>query len=135
METNLGYRPQDLFDIAEAYGEAGRNLYITSALSLDLLVPLFASNLLTASALFLANKNHSGKQVYNRILALGVVTCLSDWFENFCMIGVIRSYRQPQMTFAVLARILTSVKYIFMVVFIIVLIRAFRYTKKKNVRA
>ena len=43
METKLGFLPDDLFEMAEGYGAAGRSLYIKSALSLDLLVPLARS--------------------------------------------------------------------------------------------
>lgn len=135
MEINMGYMPEDLFAIAERYGDAGRNLYIVSALSLDLLLPLFVGNLLAAGALFLVNKNGREKKVYKRIFAFGIATCLSDWLENLCMIGVIRSYTQPQMAFAVLARILTSIKYILMIVFVVVLLREFIRYKRKNVNS
>ena len=123
LETKLGYTPSDLLEMVEGYGTEGRALYVKSALSMDLITPLLASNLLTALALYLTGKFRGGKAWRRGILCLGIALCASDWLENFAMVGLIRTWPELKLAPAVLARILTSVKYLLMAVFLVVLIR------------
>ena len=63
---------------------------------------------------------------------LGLVTCLSDWLENLAMIGVITTYEQPVMAFAVIARIMTTIKYLAILLFVAVIVREI-YLRKRRV--
>ena len=123
METKFGFLPDDLFEMAEGYGAAGRSLYIKSALSLDLLVPLLGANFLTSLALYLMKKNAGGEKRFGLAFALGLASCLSDWLENLAMIGVITTYEQPVMAFAIMARVMTTIKYLAVVIFAAVIVR------------
>ena len=102
METKFGFLPDDLFEMAEGYGAAGRSLYIKSALSLDLLVPLLGANFFTSLTLYLMKKNSGGEKRYDLAFILGLVSCFSDWLENLFMIGVITTYEQPVMALSLI---------------------------------
>ena len=132
METKFGFLPEDLFEMAEGYGAAGRSLYIKSALTLDLLVPLPGANFFTSLTLYLMKKNAGGEKRYGLAFILGLVTCLSDWLENLAMIGVITTYEQPVMAFAVIARIMTTIKYLAILLFVAVIVREI-YLRKRRV--
>lgn len=118
METKLGYLPQDLMEMAQGYGQAGRSLYITTALSLDLLIPLIGSNFLTALLIYLMKQNNEKERLYKYAILLGTVLCLWDWFENLMMISIILTFKQSFIFLAILARIMTAGKYITMILFI-----------------
>ena len=87
LETKLGYTPSDLLEMVEGYGAEGRAQYGKSALSMDLITPLLAGNLLTALALYLTGKFRGRKVWRKRILGLGIALCTSDWLENFVLIA------------------------------------------------
>lgn len=131
METKLGFLPDDPFEMAEGYGAAGRSLYIKSALSLDLLVPLLGANFLTSLTLYLMKKNAGGEKRYGLACTLGLVSCLSDWLENLAMIGVITTYEQPVMAFAVMARMMTTIKYLAIIIFVAVIVREIYLRKRR----
>lgn len=131
LETKFFYTPKDLLDMAEGYGAAGRSLYVKISLSLDLLVPLLASNFLTTLTLYLSRKI-DGKAKWRKLLfSLGIVTCASDWMENLFMVSLLKTYPAQRMWLAVMGRIMTSVKYLAMLAFVAVIIREI-YLIKKN---
>lgn len=129
LETKLGYTPADLFDMAEGYGEAGRRLYIRTALSLDLLLPLLAGNLIASAALYLSKRRKGGESLRRPAFAIGVAVCLSDWMENLCMIGLLSLYPEQCMPIAIAARIMTTVKYVLMLLAALLILRELRLPK------
>ena len=126
LETKLGYTPTDLLDMAEGYGETGHNLYIRTALSLDLLIPLLAGNFIASFALYLSRSRIGGASLRRPAFAVSVAVCLSDWIENLCMIGVLRAYPQQCMPLSIAARVMTTVKYVLMLLSALLIIRALR---------
>lgn len=118
LETKLFYTPEDLISMADGYGEAGRALYIRSALTLDLLTPLLAANFLTALAVYISKKEH-----LRRNLTPGAALCLSDWLENIIMIALLSSWPETSYPLAVAGRVMTSVKYLLMVIFAALIIQ------------
>lgn len=132
METKLGYLPGNLFEMAEAYGAEGRALYIRTSLTLDFLIPLMAGNFLIASSLYQLNKL-SGKEKWRKpLVVLGVLTTLSDWTENVLMIGILSMYPKQVMALAIAARVMTSVKYLLMLTFVILFVWEFWTIKKQT---
>ena len=117
MELNIGYLPADLFAFAERYGTAGRRLYIILSCTLDLLTPFFAA-LLFAGIIMLLAKKTGLRRCCTAGFGVCICACLSDWAENICMITVLASYPARIMAAAVLARIFTALKYVFMIILI-----------------
>ncbi|MGN1018977.1 MAG: hypothetical protein ACI4O7_01280 [Aristaeellaceae bacterium] len=132
LETKLFYTPGDLLTMVEGYGETGRALYVRISSSLDLLIPLAAANLLTSLALLLTQRAGPLKQWRKPLLGLGAGVCASDWLENLLMISLIRAWPQRPMGLAVLGRIMTSVKYLLMIVFAVTLVREARLIRRLN---
>lgn len=132
METKFFYTPGDLLEMAEGYGTAGRSLYVRISLSLDLLVPLLGANFLTALALYLSKKPGISSKWRKPLFALGIAMCASDWIENLFMISILKTYPKQYLWLAVMGRVMTSIKYLMMVVFVIVIIREVYFIKKKT---
>lgn len=132
METKFFYAPQDLLDMAAGYGSHGRDLYIKTSLSLDMIIPLAAANFLTAFALYLTKKFKRGDRWRKAIFTSGIAVCLTDWFENFCMMGILMSFPAQPYWMAVAGRVLTSVKYAMALAFVIMLILELYQIKRQN---
>lgn len=132
METKFFYTPGDLLEMAEEYGAAGRSLYIKISLSLDLLVPLLGANFMTALTLYLSKKPDVSPKWRKPLFALGIAMCVSDWIENLFMISILKTYPKQYLWLAVMGRVMTSTKYLMMIVFAIVIICEVYFIKKKT---
>ena len=83
LETKFFYTPRDLLEMVEGYGTEGRAMYVRISLSLDLLVPLLAANLLTSFSLFLSKATDRLRKWRKPLFILGIAICASDWIQNF----------------------------------------------------
>lgn len=135
METKLGYQPEDLFELAENYGEEGRKLYTKSAFTIDFLTPLLSCNFLVSLGLYLSGKFEGGEKFRLPIFLLGLAGCISDWTENVLMVSILQTYPKKHKALAVAARIATSVKYILTLAAVILLIVEGVFCKKKDKEA
>lgn len=131
METKFFYTPSDLLEMAEEYGATGRSLYVRISLSLDFLVPLLGANFMTALALYLSKKPGVPAKWRKPLFALGIAMCASDWIENLFMISILKTYPKQHLWLAVMGRVMTSVKYLLMIVFVVVIIREVSLIRKK----
>ena len=93
LELALYYTPDEIYTLAENYGASGRNTYIISSATIDVLVPLTATAFLTILTLFLEKKTNGKKD--KRIIGIGIMACFSDWVENIFLITTLKLYR-PQ---------------------------------------
>ena len=125
MELNLGYTAVDLFRFAEFYGAEGRRLYIIMSSTLDTLIPFFASSLMVM-VVYQLEKLAGTRNRLGFTLAMGFCCCISDWAENVCMIVLLTLYPVEYIINAVLARTMTTCKYLFMAVLIALIVLAAR---------
>lgn len=122
LENSLFYAPADLIEMAQGYGAEGRSLYIKTSSTLDLIFPLIYSNFLTAFSIYLLKKAEMDRALAPHLLRLGIGCCVSDWLENLCMILLLTSYPETKYIYAFLGRIMTSVKYLLLLSFILIVI-------------
>lgn len=112
-DTSYVYSPQDLYDIAEAYGEAGRQAYIRMRWTFDLAFPLVYGFFLVTSLSWLFARGfpeNSRWQLANLAPVLGV---LFDLLENTATTIVLGRYPLETPLFAWLAPAFTFVKWVF----------------------
>lgn len=129
LELGFFYTANDIYTLAQSYGEIGRSIYTTCALTIDILVPLTASAFLTILVIYLGKKLNKNNDV--KIIILGILTCLSDWIENILLIVTLKAYPREYPVLVNSASIMTTIKYILMISFIIILIYRFYKIKKK----
>lgn len=110
LETKLFYTPYDLQQMIQAYGENGRRLYVKTALSLDIVVPLLATNFLIS--VYCNKRKNQNETLHRYVILIGCFGCIFDWLENLCMITLICMYPSFNVSFAVVARIFTCMKYL-----------------------
>ena len=110
LETKFLYSPSDLYEMATKYGKKGRRLYIIYALSLDMLIPITASNLFASTAIFLRQKLYIDDN--KNMILIGICSCLSDIVENLLMVVILEFYPEKCFILSLIAAIFTNVKYI-----------------------
>ena len=124
-DTSFFYRPEKLFQIADAYGEAGREAYIRARFTFDLLFPLvYGVFLISTISWFLGRSTNPGSRLrlLNLVPLIGV---LFDFFENIAASLVIGAYPNRLVWAAVLASAFTVIKWLFVYTSFIVLLAVF----------
>lgn len=135
-DTSFFYRPEQLFQIAEAYGEAGRQAYIRARFTFDLVFPLvYGVFLITCISWFLgrSSKPDSRLRLLNLVPVAGVGF---DFLENIAASLVMGVYPSRLGWGAVLASSFTLIKWVFVYGSFIVLVGVFVLwlTRRKEYR-
>ncbi len=82
IDLSLWYTPEDIYEMAEAYGDDGREAFIQSWLSFDVIWPIVYMVFLSTSISYIIKKVFApGSRIYllNVVPFLGLVL---DYFEN-----------------------------------------------------
>ncbi len=112
-DTSFFYSPGALFDMAEAYGQDGRQEYIRARFTFDLIYPLvYGSFLALTISWFLKGALEPGNRwrMLNLVPVLGI---MFDYLENIAASLVMGLYPTRIPLFAILASGLTPLKWIF----------------------
>ena len=130
-DTSLLYSSDDLFDIAEAYGQVGRNAYIVLRLTFDVIWPIVYFMFLASLTGFLIQKLKV-KEKYKFLILLPLLGLLFDYLENIASVVVMYNYPTEMLFFANAAPVMTLLKWIFIGLgFICVILLLFMLLIKK----
>ena len=112
-DLSLYYSPDQLYKMAEQFGENGRQSYITARFTFDLAFPfVYGAFLLSASAWGLGALTNV-KNRWRLLVFIPILAILFDLLENTAASIVIGRYPQPSPIAAHLAPFFTLVKWIF----------------------
>jgi hypothetical protein len=81
-DTSFFYQIDELYQIAEEYGEEGRQAYIRSRWTFDLLFPLVYTAFLTVGVSWFLNQSGDLPQVWRLSNLLPILGCGFDYLEN-----------------------------------------------------
>lgn len=125
IDTLFFYQPGQLFEIAEAYGEEGRQAYIRARWTFDLVFPLvYGGFLITAIGWLLGTSTKPESKL--RLLVLApLVGVVFDYLENTAASLVLGVYPVRLGWAAFLASGFTLIKWIFVYGGFVVLLAAF----------
>jgi hypothetical protein len=111
-DMSFYYTSENLFDMAEAYGEQGRTDYIRARFTFDLIWPLVYGFFLSTAISWLikrADLSYTPLGLLNLVPVFGVIF---DYFENITTSWVMFRFPQPAFLPAMLAPFLTATKWI-----------------------
>ena len=120
-DTNLIYSSDDLFDIAETYGEEGRDVYILLRFTFDVIWPIVYFVFLASLMGFLIQKL-SIKSKHKYLILLPVFSIIFDYLENITSVIVMYKYPTKVLFFASVAPAMTMLKWILLGVSFITII-------------
>jgi hypothetical protein len=120
-DTNFFYTVDELYDIALRYGEQGRQYYIQSRFTFDIVWPLAYTSFLVMPSLYVFKHRSKKKQklVYFSLFAL-----IFDFLENIFVSIVMARYPNLTPGVAHLAPVFTMLKWITLSVAFVVLFYA-----------
>jgi hypothetical protein len=111
-DMSFFYSSQNLFEMAEAYGEQGRTDYIRARFTFDLIWPLVYGIFLSTSISWLIKRADLSKTTLGLLNLVPVFGVLFDYFENITTSWVMFRFPQPALFPAMLAPFLTATKWI-----------------------
>ena len=111
-DTSLTYSAQDLYRMAEAYGEQGREAYIRARFTFDIVWPLVYTLFLVTAISWVFGKAFAPGSPWQRANLLPVLGALSDLMENVSTSLVMARYPAQTPVMASLAPVFTLVKWV-----------------------
>ena len=109
-DTSYRYASDDLYRLAEQYGEEGRAHYVRSRYTFDVVWPLAYGAFLQASLLLASRRTALGR-LPTVLVALPIVTVVADYLENTSAAVVMARYPAETPVLASAAPVFTFVKW------------------------
>jgi len=111
-DMSFYYTAQDLYRMAEAYGEEGRAAYIRARFTFDLIWPLVYTFFLATAISWLHRWAAASARLPRRLNLAPVLAALFDYLENVSTSLVMLRYPQPTVVVDALASIFTVLKWV-----------------------
>lgn len=124
-DLSFFYQPEQLFQIAEAYGEAGRQAYIRARWTFDLAFPLVYGGFLISVVGWLLGKSTSPDSKVRLLILVPFIGVVFDYLENIASSLVLGFYPVRLGWAAFLASGFTLIKWIFVYGGFVALVVAF----------
>jgi hypothetical protein len=109
-DTSYRYAPEDLYRLAEEYGEQGRAHYVRSRATFDVVWPLTYGAFLQTSLLLASRRTVMGR-LPTVLMALPLLTVAADYLENLSAAVVMARYPAQTTVLASAAPVFTFVKW------------------------
>lgn len=110
-DTSFYYSPEKLFEMAEAYGEKGRQAYVRARFSFDLIFPLVYGAFLVTLISWLAGRAFDLGSRWRYLNLIPVVGVIFDLLENTATSLVMAGFPERRLVAAQLAPVFTLVKW------------------------
>jgi hypothetical protein len=112
-DMSFYYSADQLYQMAESYGEEGRAAYIKARFTFDLIWPVVYLVFLATAISWVNRKAFAADSIWQRANIVPVLGSLWAYLENISTSIVMARYPSPSPAVDVLAGVLTSVKWIF----------------------
>ena len=112
-DLSIYYTAGDLYHMAEVYGEIGRQNYVKTRFSFDLVWPLIYTLFLCTGVSWLFRRGFSQGTLWQQANLVPLWGMLFDFTENIATSVVMLRYPSPTAVLDLLAGIFTLVKWIF----------------------
>lgn len=112
-DTSFSYTAEDLYRLAEAYGEQGREAYVRVRYTFDVVWPLVYALFLCTAISWLFGRVFDEGSWWQRTNLMPLLGVLFDYLENLSTSTVMLRYPQPTPAAATLAPLFTMIKWAF----------------------
>jgi hypothetical protein len=110
-DTSLFYTPDDLYRMAEAYGEEGRQAYVRARFTFDLVWPVIYTVFLVTAMSWVFARAFAPGSWWQRANLLPVLGAGFDYLENLSTSLVMQRYPEPTAVVDLLAPLFTALKW------------------------
>ena len=112
-DTSFHYSPDDLYRMAEAYGERGRAAYVRARFTFDVIWPLVYTLFLATAISWVFSRACALESLWQRANLAPVLGALFDYLENVSASIVMFRYPAQTPVVEILTPVFTSVKWVF----------------------
>jgi hypothetical protein len=112
VDTSFVYSASDLFRVAEALGEEGRDHYVRARWTFDLIWPLVYTAFLATAVSYLLDKAFSHQGDWHMLNLIPLVGMVFDYLENIAATGVMMAFPDKLTWLALLSSWFTPVKWV-----------------------
>jgi hypothetical protein len=135
-DTSFVYSREELYQIAESYGEQGRQAYVRARFTFDLIWPLVYSLFLATAISWVFGKAFAPDSRWQRANLIPLLAALSDYLENLSTSLVMLRYPDQTPVVDALAPVFTALKWSllgasFILLFGAIVVRIWRWTKER----
>jgi hypothetical protein len=113
-DTSFFYTPGDLYQVAESYGEQGRQAYIRARFTFDLVWPLVYTLFLVTAISWVYGRAFAPESRWQRANLAPLLGILFDYLENLSTSLVMLRYPQQTPVVELLAPLFTALKWGFL---------------------
>ena len=113
-DTSLLYSRDDLYRMAEAYGEEGRAAYVRARFTFDVIWPIVYALFLVTGVSWVYGKAFSPRSGWQLVNTAPLVGAVFDYLENVSAAVVMLRYPDPTIVMDTLAPVFTLVKWVFL---------------------
>lgn len=136
-DTSFFYTAQDLYEMAEAYGEEGRRAYVRARFTFDLIWPLVYTVFLCTGISWIFQKAFAPDSPWQRANLAPLLGALFDYLENASTSVVMVRYPSPTALVDTLAAVFTLAKWVFVLgsfvlLLVGVIVGAVRWTRARG---
>jgi len=121
-DTSFFYTPERLFELAEGYGEEGRQAYVRARFTFDLIFPLVYVFFLASTISWLLKNSLAAENPWRKLNLAPIIGGLFDLLENSSTSVVMAGFPERRVWAAQLAPLLTLLKWVFVYGSFVVLI-------------
>ncbi|WP_319579084.1 hypothetical protein [uncultured Methanospirillum sp.] len=111
-DLSIGYTPQSVYSLLDAFGQAGRDLYLSRILPLDIVFSLCYLFFFAITLSLLIRYLFPGRDDLQGLLIIPVIGGIADIVENFCFIGVLLAYPDQHPVIITCASVCTKLKFV-----------------------
>ena len=111
-DLSFFYTAEDLYRMAEAYGEEGRQSYVRVRFTFDLIWPLVYTVFLATATSWVYRRAFAPEALWQRVNIVPVLGALLDLLENISTSVVMIRYPSPTAVVDMLAPVFTMVKWV-----------------------
>jgi len=136
-DLSIYYSAAELYEMAEAYGDQGREAYIRARFTFDLIWPLVYTFFLATTISWVFKRSISSQNPWQRVNLIPVLGMTCDYLENISTSLVI--YRYPAQTIIIewLAGVFTTMKWLsigvsFVVLAVGIIIAIWQWIRKEG---
>jgi hypothetical protein len=113
IDLQFSYTPEKAYSMIASYGDAGRALYRTFALTGDLIYPVVYSILFSLIISWLFQRSFASNSKLQMLNVIPFGAWLFDWLENMNIVIMLSLYPSTATTIAKLASVCTTIKWSF----------------------
>ena len=112
LDTLTSYTPEKAYNLISSYGDQGRQSYVLTELTLDLIYPLISALMFSFTIFYAFRHGFPGFEWTGQLALIPLGVLLADYLENICVIFMLLIYPGQIPIVAEISNIFTITKFV-----------------------